>query len=147
MSSDAGREPSGTPRTDAFYADRFKAPDAIDFARQLERELAEAKAALAEAKECASIAIRNHAEAEDKAALARAGGERGQEWIAPTTRLPEVGQRIVFMAGSGAVFAGEYHIFRDYPTFSREDGAGSYTPKAVQGWMPLPSAPTQGGRK
>jgi hypothetical protein len=34
---------SDTPRTDDFYKDRFKAPDAIDFARQLERELAEAE--------------------------------------------------------------------------------------------------------
>lgn len=31
---------SETPLTDAFYANRFKAPDAIDFARTLERSLA-----------------------------------------------------------------------------------------------------------
>ena len=35
---------SRTPRTDAFYKDRFKAPDAIAFARQLETELTAALA-------------------------------------------------------------------------------------------------------
>ena len=61
-------------------------------------------------------------------------------WIAPASRLPAVGERIVFMAGSGAVFVGEYVVVRDYPKFEREDGHGSYTPKAVRGWMPLPAA-------
>jgi hypothetical protein len=40
-----------TPQTDAFYANRFKAPDAIDFARTLEADRDRLKALCEELRE------------------------------------------------------------------------------------------------